>query len=343
MPASFVQLLDAARSRIRPPVLIAPAAPRLVSEIVVSLGLPETACFQFDLYQAERLQNELQEFGAQAEVFTGVDLFDVKRQFSTVLLPSPPRGERELKRDLVEQSHHVLVDGGRLVVLSPVPKDQLYPGVMKKVFGKVSLETQTHGTVLWSTRQKKKPVRVHAISFHVRDGEETYQFCSRPGVFGYGRLDSGARALVDTMHVKPGDRILDLGCGIGAVGIIAARRAGLGAKVTFVDSNVRAVALARMNTLDNGVIDYEARATPRLLGLDASSFDLALANPPYYAQHGVARLFVEGARRLLVRGGRLYLVTKQADIVREMVYEHFGEPLIELRRGYAVLCARQRG
>jgi 16S rRNA (guanine1207-N2)-methyltransferase len=347
MPSSFIELLAQARSRIRPPVLIAPAAPRLVADLVVTLGLPGTTCFQFDLFQAERLRDELREIGEAADVLTGADLWEVTSRFATVLLPSPPRGERELKRDLVEQSLQVLDDGGKLVVLSPVPKDQFYPDVMKKTFGKIALESSDLGTVLWSIRHGEKPRRRHEISFHVREGGDSLIFVSRPGVFGYGRLDEGARALTEVMQVRPGDTILDLGCGIGAVGIIAARRAGTDSQVTFVDSHCRAVALAELNARANGLTNFTAIAASRLEGLPDRNFDLVLANPPYYAQHGVARLFVEGASSLLVRGGRLYLVTKQADIVGEIFAEQFGEPEIVLRRGYAVLCAvspkRQRG
>jgi 16S rRNA G1207 methylase RsmC len=45
---------------------------------------------------------------------------------------------------------------------------------------------------------------------------------------------------------------------------------------------------------------------------------------------------------LLARGGRLNLVTKQADLVGEIVTQFFGEPTIELHRGYAVLSARKK-
>ena len=119
-------------------------------------------------------------------------------------------------------------------------------------------------------------------------------------------------------------------------------RAGPEGSVTFVDSNLRAVALAEENARANGLGDFRTVATATLEGLGAGQFDLALANPPYYAQQGVARLFVEGARRLLRRGGRLYLVTKQADAVAEIVGEHFGEPRVELRRDYAVLAVKRK-
>ena len=75
--------------------------------------------------------------------------------------------------------------------------------------------------------------------------------------------------------------------------------------------------------------------------LSESSFDVALANPPYYAQQSIARLFVEGAARLLRPDGRLYLVTKQADLVEPIVAEHFGRSKVLLHRAYAVYVAKK--
>jgi 16S rRNA (guanine1207-N2)-methyltransferase len=108
-----------------------------------------------------------------------------------------------------------------------------------------------------------------------------------------------------------------------------------------VDSNVRAVALAEINARANGVDSFQTVASSTVEGLDDGSFDVALANPPYYAQLSIAQLFIERGRALLRPGGRLYLVTKQPDQVGPMVADHFGRTDVVERRGYIVLCARQ--
>jgi 16S rRNA (guanine1207-N2)-methyltransferase len=348
MPTPLLDLLAVARPRLRPPVAVVHGAPRLIADLAAALGLSDTACYQMDLHQADRLRDELRGIGTEAEVLTAPDLWDLPARFNTVLLPSPPRGDRELKRDLVEQAHHVLVPGGRLVVLSPVPKDRFFPAVLKKVYGKVVVEAGRAGTVLWGPRGGDRPRRRHEITFHVREPDghapepRSLVFKSRPGVFTYGRMDAGARALIEAAEVRPGDRVVDLGCGTGTVGVLAGLWAEPGGSVTFVDSNLRAAALAEENARANGLTDFRAVAAARLEGLPAGGFDVVLANPPYYAQQGVARLFVEGAKTLLRRGGRLYVVTKQADTVGEIVYEHFGEPALELRRDYAVLVAKRK-
>jgi 16S rRNA (guanine1207-N2)-methyltransferase len=333
------ELLAAVRSRLRPPVLIALGSPRRTAELVAELALPDTVCYQMDLFQADRLRAALAEAGQPANVTAAADLWDVPGPFGSVLLPASAQGERELKRDLVEQAYHVLRPGGLLAVLSDVPRDQFFPGLLKKTFGKLSLESSDSGTVLWSPRGDDKPRRRHEIAYHVRRPDaESLVIVSRPGVFSYGRLDDGARALTEVMEIRQGDAVLDIGCGTGAVGIIAGLRGG---SVTFVDSNTRAIALAELNANAAGLTNYHTVAAARLEGLPGSAFDVALANPPYYAQQSIARLFVEGAGRLLRPGGRLYLVTRQADLIEPIVHEHFGRSQMTLCRDYAVYLAKR--
>ena len=195
------------------------------------------------------------------------------------------------------------------------------------------------------------PRRRHEVTVHVRPigapaaaagaTRPSFVFTSRPGVFTYGRMDDGACALIEVAAVRPGDRIVDLGCGTGAVGVLAGVRAGPTGSVTFLDSNVRAVALAEINAKANRLPNVSVFADAELNGPPSNHFDLALANPPYYWRNsGIARLFVQGAHRLLRPGGRLYVVTKQADVVGEMMRDRFGEPLVVTRRAMPYCCPR---
>jgi 16S rRNA (guanine1207-N2)-methyltransferase len=145
------------------------------------------------------------------------------------------------------------------------------------------------------------------------------------------------------MTIAAGDRIVDVGCGCGTNGIWAGRLSGPTGHVTFVDSNLRALALAELNARGNGLIDFHTVASSTVEGIPAASFDVALANPPYYAQASIAQLFVERCRVLLRPGGRFYLVTKRPDEVGPLVADVFGTTEVVTRRGYQVLYAQARG
>ena len=162
---------------------------------------------------------------------------------------------------------------------------------------------------------------------------------SRPGTFSYGRFDNGSRAMLEVTEVHEGDHVLDLGCGNGAVGCLAGAMSGPTGSVTFIDSSLRAIALAELNAKANGTPNRTFHPATRLEGLVPQSFDVILANPPYYAKSEIMRLFVEGTRDLLKPGGRYYLVTKMPTVVMPMVFETFGDCSVIENRGYSVVLA----
>lgn len=100
-------------------------------------------------------------------------------------------------------------------------------------------------------------------------------------------------------EVRPGERLLDLGCGSGVVGALAARA---GAQVTATDLDPRAVAAAR----SNGIAD--ARAGDLFAPVATERFDRICFNPPFFEGHGRARPF----GRALYGGPGLALVRRFA-------------------------------
>jgi 16S rRNA (guanine1207-N2)-methyltransferase len=336
------EALAVVADRIRAPVVIVLGSPREVVEIVSRLHIVGAVCYQMDLYQADRVRQELAAAGQSAEVVSMPDLWDLPGHFATALYPVAQGGERILKLDMVEQACHILNSRGIMVVSSPYEKDSLFPGALKKIYGRVHSPAEGQGTLFWCRKEEERPRRRHEVTFQARFDETTsLRFLSRPGVFSYGRFDDGARALVETMCIEPGDRILDVGCGCGTNGIWAGKLAGPSGRTVFVDSNVRAAVLAQANARANGLTNFRTFASSSLEDIAEAQFDVALANPPYYAQLTIAQLFVERCHDLLRPGGRFYLVTKQPGQVGPMVAEAFGQTEIVERRGYAVLCANR--
>jgi 16S rRNA G1207 methylase RsmC len=338
IPLSQRVLPDVVRDKVRPPLAVVLGSPAEVAHCLSFLGGIDATCYQMDLHQSERLLGELAQRQMAAKVITRADLWDLPADFQTVLYLPARAGERELKIDMIEQAFHILRAHGTLIVWSPYETDPFFANLLKKIFGRVHAPHLDGETVLWCRREGDRPRRRHEVTFQARiAGGPSCRFLSRPGVFSYGRFDNGARALVETMTVHDGDRVVDLGCGCGTNGVFAAQRSGSSGHITFVDSNVRAVALAEINARNNGVPDFQTVATSRVEGLPAGSFDVVLANPPYYANYTIAQLFLNRARQLLKPDGRIYLVTKQVQETADLMMEVFETVEAWMHRGYTIL------
>jgi tRNA1Val (adenine37-N6)-methyltransferase len=148
------------------------------------------------------------------------------------------------------------------------------------------IETQFKG---WT---KPGPVPPGALDPPPVPEDETLDAIS--GHFRVFQLRDGHRFSTDdvltawygTTWTPSAARVLDLGSGIGSVGMIAAWRLR-GAQFVTVEAQEESVRLARKSAAYNGLLDrYDIRHAdfrePGALG-DDERFDLVLGSPPYFA------------------------------------------------------------
>jgi tRNA1(Val) A37 N6-methylase TrmN6 len=149
---------------------------------------------------------------------------------------------------------------------------------------------------------------------------------------------SGHRAGHDAMLLAaatpacPGDRVVDLGAGVGAAGLAVAKRVA-GIKLVLVEIDEALAELARVNASANAiaaetlVLDVTSPAESfASVGLAPDSVDVVLMNPPFNdasrhraspdsaraIAHVAAEVTLEGwthaARRILKSGGHLVMI-----------------------------------
>lgn len=233
--------------------------------------------------------------------------------FDLAVVPLSKNGEAELSRDILQSAFRQLAIGGHLVAAIDNARDNWLREQLSETGERVRVRpaaaADVVGYIVEKTHELGK-VRDFSCEFVFRDRDRLLTAVTRPGVFAHRRIDPGARHLLNAVDIAADTRVVDIGCGSGCVAMgLAARDPSV--HVHAFDAAARAVECTRrgaaINGLDNLGVVLDCDGTSP----EPESYDLALANPPYYADFRIAELFVEAARRALSPGGTLLIVTKQ--------------------------------
>jgi 16S rRNA (guanine1207-N2)-methyltransferase len=305
--------------------------------VAAARALPDAqvTCSYFDLYRANLASNHWSQLPPNLAIDCAADLPEAEAD--VVAIPISASGEAELVRDVIQSGHERLGIGGKFYAATDNANDTWLGQQLQKAFGKVECRRQAGGTlyvgVKTATLKKRKNF---TCEFIFRDLGRLIRVLSRPGVFSHRRIDPGARHLINEMQIGAGMRVLDIGCGAGVVALAAACRAS-NVHVHAVDSHCRAIECtwrgAELNGLTN--VSTELNASGGYAG--AGTYDLALANPPYYADFRIARHFLTAGRAALREGGTILVVTKQPQWYDHHMAEWYADVVASERKGYYVL------
>lgn len=161
------------------------------------------------------------------------------------------------------------------------------------------------------------------------------------GLFSPRGADAGTLSMVSAVELESGQKLLDLGCGAGLVGIAAAKVLGE-ENVWMTDVDPAAVRCAAENAKRNGVENVHLCCGDALDAVDASGFDWILSNPPYHADFSVAKKFIEKGFNRLKLGGKLVMVVKRELWYRNKLTAIFGGVRMQEIGGYFVFTAEKR-
>lgn len=319
------------------------------ASVATSLPNSHVSCTFFDVFLADAARTQ---FGGcdNLEIRCEPDLPD--HEANAIAISLPARGENELARDVLQQSIQRLASGGRLFAATDNVKDHWLHEQLRGMFGKVTNREAEQGRLYIGSQPKPlKKIKSFDCWFAARDGDRLIELYSRPGVFSHRRLDLGARALIESLTVPDGPqagevirddmRVLDLGCGTGAVGFAASLRAN-NVGVHALDANVRALQCVQVGSARNGLTGITTQLEAAGQCDNPGTFDLVLANPPYYSNYRIGEIFLQATRIALRSGGRTHFVTKQPEWYADRFTELFDDVSVREIRGYFVFKGTQR-
>lgn len=166
------------------------------------------------------------------------------------------------------------------------------------------------------------------------------RFETKAGVFSHGELDTGTRVLIEGMRVSPTAEVLDLGCGYGAIGVVAAKLASKG-HVTLIDTDIRATRLAERNLALNDIENANVILGDEFIDLPPKAhYDVIVSNPPTHSGRAVLDEMVAGAYKALKPRGQLFLVINRLLSLRREVERIFGNTeTVGREKGFVVIRA----
>lgn len=159
-------------------------------------------------------------------------------------------------------------------------------------------------------------------------------------LFSPRRIDTGTLTLLSQISFQAGQKVLDLGCGYGIIGIYAAHFTSA-ENVIMIDIDPIAVETAKKNALFHHLEAIHIVQSDGFQNVTDQDFDLILSNPPYHTDFHVPKRFIEDGFRRLKYGGRMVLVTKRYTWYKNKLSSVFGGVKVIEENGYYVFISKK--
>lgn len=261
---------------------------------------------------------------------------DLQADVVTIRIPK----ERLATLQLVADAFRVLRTGGSCYVAGATNEGiKTAAGTLERVFGSERTLARDGGhRMLVATKRSASPHVASELDSPCLDPEVFHEYAAelagrsftistRPGVFSFDHLDEATAVLSGVMEVRTGERVLDLGCGAGALGTLAGTVSG-DARVLMLDADVEAVRSAARTASMAGLANAESRLSDVGAAVGDERFDLVVTNPPFHVGKAtdlnVPGQFIRDAWEALRPGGRMYLVANRTLPYERAVESRFG-------------------
>jgi 16S rRNA (guanine1207-N2)-methyltransferase len=156
------------------------------------------------------------------------------------------------------------------------------------------------------SEKQDAPANLKKITISLKN--RNFKLYSGSGVFSKEGLDKGTEVLIENAIIEEGWNVLDLGCGIGAVGI-SIKLQHPDTEVLMSDINERAVMISRKNIELHNLEGIKAVKSDVFSNIQ-DKFDTILLNPPQTAGKDVCFKMIEDSYMHLNKEGLLQLVAR---------------------------------
>lgn len=200
---------------------------------------------------------------------------------------------------------------GAVVELELLGKGLRYARIEKRAGGEIALNGEEYRSFI-----------------EIEDQEQGINFVSKPGIYGYKKIDDGSVFLAETLNKDKFSlegKVLDLGCGYGYLAASVGKNPKI-ESIVATDCNVASVMLCDHNLKELGI---EATVTLDDCGaaLEDRSFDRIICNPPFHQGFGTSQditvKFVQNTKRLLRRKGIAYFVVNRFIAIEKVCYDEY--------------------
>lgn len=149
------------------------------------------------------------------------------------------------------------------------------------------------------------------------------KFKTLPGIFSPRGLDPGTKLVVDSMVIKDGTMIADLGSGTGVIGLVAAKLNPSG-HVHLLEDHLRSKELAGENVELNGLKNMEVYLSDLFSAVPDRTYHQIYCNPPQDMGNEFLEEIVGECKKHLKDDGEVYFVLqKQIKPVIERLFKKY--------------------
>ncbi|GAA6153039.1 methyltransferase [Pseudoteredinibacter isoporae] len=246
--------------------------------------------------------------------------------------------EKAVNHYIINQALASLKPGGHLVFAGQKNQGiKSYAKSLKKLIGHCDIEK--HGLDYLCVAQINSDPEERLDDQNYAQLRPTLEFeglslQSKPGQFGWNKLDQGSLLLLDTLRSEliqnPAQRVLDLGCGYGllSVGIMLQQNVNY---LCASDNNAAAISscqanLGKIQQSSQFAFQFDVIADDCAQNID-QIFDTVICNPPFHqgfdVENQLTDRFLSSAKSHLSTGGRAYFVVNSFIGIEKKAQAHF--------------------